>query len=1807
MGTEDLSVWPCLTLFHVKTGCSPTLSPLRLVAIDLETTHDGVFVSMGAVKERRPYFATTLSQAQRILTHLLSGTDALVGHNLLAFDIPWLLDHGFDASLRTIPVIDTLFLSPLAFPANPYHRLVKDYKIVSDAVNDPVHDAGLSLSLLADEVAAFQRTPPVLLQLYARLFSQFREPEHPANFAGIARLFALLAPAPCSDSALQAALFEYLEPFACPNRLKAFITDTFADSTKAALLAYTAAWLPVAGANSVVPAWVRHRWPAIDDALHRLRTEDCGAPDCAYCRKNHNVFAQLKRWFGFENFRPLPDGRPLQHDITEAAMADQSLLAILPTGGGKSLCYQLPALVRHERDSSLTVIISPLQALMKDQVDNLAQKTGTTAAAALCGLLTLPERGAVMDRVIKGDVALLYLSPEQLRNARVKKLLMTRRIGCWVFDEAHCLSKWGHDFRPDYLYCVRVIRELAERQKTPVPPVQAFTATAKPDVIRDITESFRPVLTGTLPLFAGGVERSNLHFSVEYVKALEKPERLLWLLDSVLADSQAAAIVYCATTKSCDVACGLIVQARPDWPVSSFYARLPAPRKKEIIENFVAGKLRIICATNAFGMGIDKDNIRLVVHYEIPGSLENYLQEAGRAGRDLKDADCALFYDPDDIDKQFSLAARSEVTVADMNAVLRAVKCRTKEVFTAQKRKENNKPLADRDVKALWEKANVSDYPEIVDTVGELLAGSDEDGGFGLGESQDTKLRTAVAWLECAGFMRRTDNCTQVFQGLPRFTSLEDAKRRIKALSLTPRAQALWIAIITAILMTPQDEGVSADSLAAAVGPGLTPSERQAVSAKDVMRVLTQMTQAGLIERSMLITLLVKPALLEGLVCTVIDTEREFLALLREVAPDADNGLRYPLNLAQAVKDLADRDAKTEAAVLRNILTTWENDGASDGAKGAVSLSHAGRNQYFMSLNRSWGEMEILLKRRHALARTLAGFILKTSGSRRESSREELVGFPIENLIAAISAAPEFAGWSSDKCEQAAERVLLYFHEQKIVNLQSGMAIFRQALTLQLTAETTRKYTKEDYAALAAHYGEKNVQIHVMNEYADLGRRSMALARAFAADYFAMNDKDFINKYFKGRKAVLDTASSAATHRRIVDELNNPEQQAVVTAPRNTNQLVIAGPGSGKSKVILHRTAWLIRVKQTAPQAILVLCYNHSTAVSLRKRLRALIGEDANRVTIRTFHSFALSLAGRTLQTSELNSPDLSTVIREATALLTGKKAIFGAKPETQREELLAGLKYLLVDEYQDIDSEQYEFIAALVGKCEPDDDVKMHLTAAGDDDQAIYGFRNASVTYIRQFEREYGAQRRFLSFNYRSTQRIIEAANAVIAENVNRLKSGHPGVIAPEHALELPGGRWENLDETHGRVSIIDADNARHQAALVAAAIKDIRAKAPDCAFSDIAVLSRNGLTKEELTAVRSVFEDEGIPCCRAIPKENGFPVSQIIEVMHFRATLKAAGATLVTRQMLLAMAPETNTRWSQWLRNLINDWCDATGTDTTPATWFADEFTELLGEERRSIRFGSGVLLSTVHGVKGEEFKVVIILDGGWRLSTDKAAKEEERRLYYVGMTRAMERLLLMRRHDVQNPFLNCVARLAAVTTYNTSPVARLRRYHVLGMSDLWLSWAGLQAQDTPSRKALVAAKAGDRVQLKGTKQGLVIANEHGVTLGKLSTKASAQWQSKLPYVLEARLLGLVVRTAKQSHAAGMDLAYATDEWLVPVVEVVTDAGNTATKPQPEIVSSDTFTPSALTANQAAGNVFERIVVTTNVRNTDSQSPKK
>ena len=535
--------------------------------------------------------------------------------------------------------------------------------------------------------------------------------------------------------------------------------------------------------------------------VRRLRDTACTDPACTWCREHHDARRELKRWFGFTEFRPEPvgeNGEPLQQLIVEAAMRGEHVLGILPTGTGKSICYQIPALSRFEKTGALTVVISPLVALMSDQVAGLEAR-GISSCAAVNGLLSMPERADVLDRVRLGDIGILIVSPEQLRNKALRKVLAQREIGAWVLDEAHCISKWGHDFRPDYRYVGRFIREKAGDE--PIPPVLCLTATAKPDVIADMLSHFREKLGIELRVYDGGTNRTNLDFVVVETTIAEKFAHIHQvLLQDLPTDTPGGAIVYCASRgQTEDVARFLLAK---DLTAGYFHAGLPPETRKSVQQRFIRGDLRVIAATNAFGMGIDKPDVRLVIHADIPGSLENYLQEAGRAGRDQQAARCVLLYTPEDVERQFGMSARSRLTQREIGAILRALR-----------QLDRKKRMGG----------------EVVATAGEILT-EEEDGVFARDSAtDDTRVRTAIAWLEEAVLLSREENQSQIFPSSLRIGSIEEAREKLTKLPMLEAYRLQLLSLIGALIGADADEGISTDELMAISGHGLREGPRRAV------------------------------------------------------------------------------------------------------------------------------------------------------------------------------------------------------------------------------------------------------------------------------------------------------------------------------------------------------------------------------------------------------------------------------------------------------------------------------------------------------------------------------------------------------------------------------------------------------------------------------------------------------------------------------------------------------------------------------------------------------------------------------------------------------------------------------------------------------------------------------------------------------------------------------------------------------------------------------------------------------------------
>lgn len=399
----------------------------------------------------------------------------------------------------------------------------------------------------------------------------------------------------------------------------------------------------------------------------------------------------------------------------------------------------------------LTVVISPLQSLMKDQVDNLADR-GFTDAVTINGLLDPISRSLAIERVQSGDATLLYIAPEMLRSKTIERILMARHVVRFVIDEAHCFSAWGQDFRVDYLYIGKFIKEYQERKfgkdamarnhgQTLI-PVSCFTATAKQKVVQDICDYFKDWLGTDLQLFASSASRTNLHYSVIHV---DSDGNKYNLLRSLVEQADCPTIIYVSRTKRTRELAQKLT--RDGISALPYNGKMDADEKIHNQDAFMSDKVRIIVATSAFGMGVDKSDVGLVIHYDISDSLENYVQEAGRAGRDPHlNAKCYVLYSDEDLDKHFILLNQTKLSISEIQQVWKAIKD-----FTKQRPHVSCSAL---------EIARQAGWDDSVSDI-------------------ETRVRTALSALEQSGYIERGNNIPHVYATGITVKNMDEARLRL--------------------------------------------------------------------------------------------------------------------------------------------------------------------------------------------------------------------------------------------------------------------------------------------------------------------------------------------------------------------------------------------------------------------------------------------------------------------------------------------------------------------------------------------------------------------------------------------------------------------------------------------------------------------------------------------------------------------------------------------------------------------------------------------------------------------------------------------------------------------------------------------------------------------------------------------------------------------------------------------------------------------------------------------------------------------
>ena len=1714
---------------------------LPCLSLDLEVGRkDGRIHALAAVRSdsERPlvFRGGNLAKALTRLDEFASGTDLLLGHNLIKFDLPHLAAANPDLRLLRLPAVDTLWLNPLAFPRNPYHRLVKHYQdgqLKRGRVNDPELDARLALDVFRDQCRALRKAPPDLMTAwhwlaaageYATGFDIF--------FSGQRE-----APRP-SDAEAGEAITGRLTGNACLTHARAVVTDAARGGWA---LAYALAWLSVAGGNSVMPPWVRHQFPEAGRLVRRLRDTVCEDPACDWCQERHDARTELTRWFDFDGFRPEPachDGRPMQQSIVESAMAGRHVLGILPTGTGKSLCYQIPALSRYDKTGALTVVISPLVALMADQVAGL-EAHNVDSCVAINGLLSMPERADALDRVRLGHAGLVLVSPEQLRSGSFRRVLDQREIGAWVLDEAHCLSRWGHDFRPDYRYVGRFIREKAEPD--PIPPILCLTATAKPDVIEDIARHFRDELGIELEVFDGGARRTNLEFVVVQTTGGEKLAHIYQILEADLPpDTPGGAIVYCATRRRTEEVAEFL--QLKEVAADYFHAGLPPETKKSVQQRFIAGELQVIVATNAFGMDIDKPDVRLVIHADIPGSLENYLQEAGRAGRDRKTARCVLLYSTDDVERQFGMSARSRLSRREIHGILRALR-----------NLDRKKRLGG----------------EVVATAGEILLEDDEKVFERDSATDDTRVRTAIAWLEEAVLLTREENRVMVFPSSLRVSTVDEARARLerKAMPATLRAQLLSIA--ESLIDADPDQGISTDELMGASGlnpegvrAALYDLERLGIASNDT--ALTAFVHAGVERHS-------RRRLREA-----ESLEKSLIAHLRETAPDMERGETWPLHLrvaSQILRDEGVADPLPERLwrILRSIAADGRGEG---GAAGSLAVRKQDAETVRVTLQRGWSALEETATRRRDGAKRLLEHLLAClpSGSR---GTDLLAETTLGKLLEALTSDLVLKSRVKDP-EKLLDRALLWLHEQEVIRLHKGLAVFRPAMMIRLADEKPRRgFAAADFAPLRIHYAGQVRQIHVMVEFARRGLEDIAEATQLAMDYFGLKEEEFLRRWLPERSGEIGRETTPESWRAIVESLKNPIQQRIVADEREqANVLVLAGPGSGKTRVLVHRIAWLVRARRENSRGILALAYNRHAAVEIRRRLRDLIGDDARGVTVLTCHGLAMRLVGASFSERAERPGDevFDEVIRRAIALLRGE----GLPPEEadeRRERLLAGFRWILVDEYQDIDAKQYELISALAGRTLEDEDRKLTLFAVGDDDQNVYAFNGAKVEFIRRFEVDYGPKPAYLIENYRSTAHIVAAANSLIEPARRRMKDEHPIRIDRARAKDPPGGTWKERDPiAHGRVQILPArPDPIAQARVAMTELLRLKSLDPEWDWSGCAVIAREW---KYLEPARAFCEVHAIPVQMGNEEIPRFWLLR--ETRVFVEWLRGRDTRLVDsddlRERIDALLQGT---WTELLREAVDDHALETGGAAVPV----DHFVEWLAEWGRDVRRRQrGLMLLSAHRAKGLEFDHVAVLDGGWERPSEGEDADAPRRLYYVAMTRARQTLALLRfgdpRHRERQSFVGEPARPAyagrahplphafpdnSSVLHRSSEVAPpgdpklFRQYRRPGLDEINLGFAGRRHARHAVHRSIAALSPGDVLEVRVDEQSRWnLFDESGTAVGRLSRSFKPPVGTRCA---SATVLAVIAWSREASEPKFQD-GLQCDTWEVVVPELVFEA---------------------------------------------------
>jgi ATP-dependent DNA helicase RecQ len=1461
----------------------------KILYIDIETSLKGKINDVGAIFNGEELHEKQLYK----LETWIKQAEYICGHNIVAHDIPILKTVLGDDIFNNIKIIDTLLWSPILFSDNPYHKLVKGYKIVNDRdVNNPLSDCKLTKQLLIDELNSFNELETNTQQVYASLLSNSKK------YSGFLQLI--------NFNKINILIKEELKGL-FKNKICFNIEVDNLIKNYPIELAYAYALINTVEDKSVLAHWISKTYPKTQQIVNHLRFKNCNDTNCTYCSSNLNPKKALQTYFGYDDFRSFDHGEEisLQEKTVRAGLSEESFIAVFPTGGGKSLTFQLPALMKGALSRQLTVIISPLVSLMKDQVENLEKRFDITKATAINGLLSPLERQEAIERVEKGDIQLLYVSPESLRSPTILRILKQRSIARFVIDEAHCFSSWGQDFRVDYLYIPEFIKSLEAEMMGRKIPVSCFTATAKPQVITDVKEYFKAKLNTELEEYVTRASRTNLKYEVIDIKDAERKKgALLRLLESC----EKPAIIYASRTKKVEEIHGLIQNA--GFNVSFFHGKLDKDLKKQNMDAFMNNQKDIIVATSAFGMGVDKDDVKSVIHYNISDSLENYVQEAGRAGRDENiQAKCYILFSELDLNKHFSLLQQTKINQKEIQQIWQGLK------FLSKYRKNNKISNSALEIaqKAGWD-------TEIMDL--------------------ETKVKTSIATLEDQGFLKRKQNSSSIFADSLMVPNLNKALEKIhKHAGLTKEEVQNCARVLQRIV---KEKECRIDYLADTTG----------LTLKVIRDVIDTLRDLKILGDSKDLTAFIN-------VTQSANSSKNLVTRYSKIEEALQQSLTKNIKISirqlnQNIIDIGVENSSIDA--IKNILNYWE-------IRNFITKKRVDRENdlYQIKINKSAALKEDIVWR-HGLAidiyQLLEGFQQKQKEKQVSNDKKDL---PVSFSMLELKNSNQLFGLLKEENIKRYEKTLLYLNQIKAIKLEGGFMVSYNRLNIEEIDGSIPRFTLENFKKMEDHYHHKTEQIHIVGEYAKRRIQNYEAALTYVNEYFSLPYEDFLSKYFPRRKKEIGTPLTPNRLKEIIGDLDT-DQAKIVNDGKSDNILVLAGPGSGKTKVLVHKIASLLLLEDIKPEQFLMLTFSKAASLEFKTRTRKLVPEYSGLIKITTFHGFCFQLMG---QLGDLTKS--KNVIQECLDAIESEDIDISS---------IVNKSVLLLDEFQDVNQTEWKLIQTIIQKSG-----NIRVIAVGDDDQNIYGFRGSSNKNMLEFKEKYKATEYSLIKNYRSTSNIVIFNNELLSKIPNRLK----------HEILEPA----KIKKTTP-IQLIRYHSSYLEKALVDHVIEDNH-------IGTRAILVR---TNKQALMLSTFLRNEGQKT-RLITGLEGFRLANVMEVRTFTNKLKEnrndAGIIFNNfweEAKIYFEECHKNSIHYQTCLEIILKFEVNYQKQKQLIDWY--EYINEIKMEDAINADANSIIIATIHKSKGKEFDHVYLL-----LENYQYADNESKRVLYVGCTRAKKSL--------------------------------------------------------------------------------------------------------------------------------------------------------------------------------------------------------